>query len=276
MSSSVSPTTTLLVDLASVLPLLVVLAFFGLHPHVRGHSIHVGQFGLGVLHDVQYAQKTAKSEEPEARGSVATLRIRFRFPRPSNPTWCTVVLENFAFADSNAKAKLEQGIIELSVFPRAVGTSAGPWVSLVLSGLDITVCHSSTTPGWVQRVRTDVVRTLLMGTILRADYTRTAIHMTPPAHAPDADIDDEMVFSASARGLQVRNARDRMYDVRAVEWGCRRSWLEGGGAMWLVAEDVRWTKQYATWQSKERGWRYIFFLFLSITSFRSLLPAGKS
>lgn len=257
MSWSVSPTTKLLADLASALPLLVILAWFGLHPTIRGHSIRVKSFGLLSLRDIQYAQRPTKNKKPTANGTVGELHFHFRLPRPSDPRWCTITIVDLTFADAFSTVKVSKCTIELSLLPRALGKSAGPWAHLTLDGMDVSVSHSAATPDWVQRVRSDVARTLLTGDILRCDYGRTAIHFTPPAHAPESEIENEMVLSASARGLKIRNSKNRLYDIGAAEWGCRRSWLEGGGAMWLVGEKLRWTKDSASWESGETGWRYV-------------------
>ncbi|KAH7922785.1 hypothetical protein BV22DRAFT_1106424 [Leucogyrophana mollusca] len=254
--------------LASILSTVFLLLQFG-------HSIHIKKIRPFSLSGFRYTHNSSLLI------SASHVQLTFHFPRPSNPRWATFQAFDYEYKDSIHHVSLRKVTATLWLLPLYFKFTGGSWVSVELGDFRLRVFKSSVTPDWVQRMRRNLVATILTGDILRVDDFVVKLALTPLTGAPDGydgDVEmpeqeskedvDEIRISVLVDYFQTKNWQDRMYTFENIQAQFRRSWVGDRGSYVMIAEGSRWTKVQALLQRDDavssRWWRSLLYSIISL------------
>ncbi|KAH9923122.1 uncharacterized protein BXZ73DRAFT_51130 [Epithele typhae] len=227
---------------------------------VRGHRLTIARLSLFAAHGIRY-EALVDHKSYAFSFSAPLLTWSLHLPHTSDPRWATVLLHDAFYTSTSADVAAERLTLKLWLLPVLFRHTAGAWADVALAGLRIRVRRSTDTPYWIQRLRANLVTTLLTGEVLRADLFRTAFHFgglftamderslgesdrmraytTTPLRTHDPY---ELCFSLAARGLLINNGEGRMYTFGSIDSQLRRDWAKDRGSFALVAEECQWVR----------------------------------
>lgn len=146
-----------------------------------GHSLVIRSFRLRPstlsLFALKYTYRPAKSHAAPPALSVSSphLHIALHLPRPSNPTILTITLYNYDYADLEHCVALTKLKVVVSLFPVLTRVSAGPFLAVTLDDFRVRVFSSEHMPQWIQKLRGNLVYTVLNGDTFRLEDLETNI-----------------------------------------------------------------------------------------------------
>lgn len=245
--------------------------------------ISIGRAELSrlTLHDIDYTASLL--DEPKVLNCfIRSVQVRFHLPTPSLPRWFTLVSEGITYFSGTGSVSIETFSFTLWIFPVLFRHTAGPWVDVKIDGLKIQIPDGRTTPYFIQRLRTNLVNTLLRGETTRLDDFGTKLSfsgLTENTAGPEANDDnhphlttvtndckrsqtttpglrapshsqskDELRISSYLHGFHIHNTEGRIYTFGEVEAQLRRNWVENRGSFVLVAEESRWVRVHWPYQ----------------------------
>ncbi|KAI0756069.1 hypothetical protein C8Q80DRAFT_5577 [Daedaleopsis nitida] len=141
---------------------------------IRGHRLTIGRLTTSSAHDIRY-EATVGNKTYTFAFNASSLTWRFCFPRSPNPRWCTITCNSIYYTSSSCDISTTRLETVLWFFPVLFRQTSGPWSDITLDGLRIKVFRSTETPYMIQRLRQNLVGTLLTGDIMRADVFRTSV-----------------------------------------------------------------------------------------------------
>ncbi|KAF8167577.1 hypothetical protein B0H34DRAFT_645288 [Crassisporium funariophilum] len=232
--------------LSTFLALLVTAAFYSLR--VLGHTIRIGRIGFFSVHNLSYSSKTSNI-------SVKYIGFSLHLPRPTDPYWATISLNGYEYEDHSCHVTLNSTLAKLWFFPVLFRYSSGPWVAATLDGFKIRVFASTDTPWWMEKIRTNVIETILNGDTIRLHDLKTRIFFSALTASKDGyqgevekpglakdEAQDELRLKCYASQWHIFNQKYRIYTFGNLEADLRRSWVEDRGSFVVIATDTRWTK----------------------------------
>ncbi|KZP15657.1 hypothetical protein FIBSPDRAFT_795274 [Athelia psychrophila] len=246
-----------------------------------GHSARIARIRPLSLSGIHYSSKSTGTSI-----SIDNVHLAFHLPRPSNPRWATLTVTGYEHKSSTCHFSLAELRSTLWLFPLLFRASAGPWMRIDLAEARVRVYRSAKTPEWVQRLRVNLVRAVLKGTLLRCDQFTTRLALSSvtgtrvaagrdssaPVEKPGVerpDVEDEVRITTDAREYETRNWLDRVYAFGLLQCQLRKSWVDGRGSLVLVAERVAWTKVQSATAAECRATSFVWQLVCSVM----MLPA---
>ncbi|KAI0707615.1 hypothetical protein C8Q76DRAFT_859880 [Earliella scabrosa] len=150
---------------------------------VRGSRLTIGRLAFSAAHDIHYEAIVGNKTYTFAFNA-SSLTWRFHLPRAPNPRWATITCNSIYYTSTTGEISTARIEVILWFFPVLFRQTSGPWVNVTLDDLRIKVYHSSATPYFVQRLRENLVGTMLTGEVLRADVFRTSMRMSGLTERP--------------------------------------------------------------------------------------------
>ena len=196
----------------SPLPLaysILVSAFYALLSYLlnrpfHGHKLSIGRLTLSGAHNIKYSA-TVDYATYTYTFTAASLSWRFHLPRASDPCWCTITCASIFYASSTGDISTTCLEVVLWFFPVLFRHTAGPWANVNIDGLRVRVFRSTETPYFIQRLRENLVGTLLTGEVLRADVFRTTFRFAGLSERPE---DKPVAYPKSDEGLGTSDDED--------------------------------------------------------------------
>ncbi|KAF9469544.1 hypothetical protein BDZ94DRAFT_1125316, partial [Collybia nuda] len=129
------------------------------------------------LFALKYTYNPSKSRSTPATLSVSSphILITWHLPRLSNPTILLLTLFNYDYADVEHRVALTKVKVVISLFPVLTRVSAGPFLAVTLDDFRVRVFSSERTPQWIQRLRGNLVYTVLNGDTFCLDDLETNV-----------------------------------------------------------------------------------------------------
>lgn len=268
MLSSRTSTTRLLLEAFSLL-LAVVIGWAPFRLKALGYSVGFACIGPLSISGIRYHSKTTSI-------SIASIHFAFHIPRPSNPRWGTLTVIGYEHKSPTCHFSVSSLQTTLWFFPLLFRVSSGPWMVTEVDEFRLRVFNSVDTPGWVQRLRVNLVGAILKGEILRCDEFTTRLSLSSitgvaegrsssaPVEKPGVerpDLEDEIRITTDAKAYETKNWLDRIYSFGRMQAQLRKSWVDGRGSFVLVCEDVAWTKIQSPTAIQSRAtnfWWYVY------------------
>ncbi|EGO05362.1 hypothetical protein SERLA73DRAFT_82989 [Serpula lacrymans var. lacrymans S7.3] len=269
---------TLWLALQCLFGLLAVLLSSFIYAQYHGYIIRIKKIRPFLISGLFFSYKSQYSI------SASHLRLRFYFPRPTSPRWVTFEVFDYEYKD--LKCHVSIALLEVTIWfmPVYFRFSGGAWLLADLNDFRLRVFSSSETPFWIQRMRKNLVTTVLTGEILRVDDFQTKLSLGTLSGAPDGysgpiernkgtsknEEYDEIRLTTFVDNYHVKNFQERLYTFTGIQAQFRRSWVDDRGSYVLIAEGARWTKVQSLNERRQStitsDWGR---MFSSITSFPS-------
>lgn len=222
-----------------------------------GHSFRFSGIGLLSIHGLRYTNRKA-----DVSISISRLKFAFHIPHSSNPRWGTFTANNYEQIDTGCHFSLRKVEVALWFFPVLFRFSQGPLLDVTLDDFKLRVWTSTNTPGWVQRMRRNLVSAVLEGEILRCDNFGTSVAMSSmtatavtdgqdssaPPQMPGVahpETEDDIRVTAHVDSCEIVNWQKRIYSLGIITVQLRRSWVDHRGSYVMIAEECRWTKVHS-------------------------------
>ena len=125
--------------------------------------------------------------------------------------------------------------------------TSGPWVSAELSDFRLRVFTSSDTPEWVERLRKNLIPTILLGEQLCLHNIKVGVvfgnHVmltkveNNTGLSETAEDDDKIRLSVALEDYSVQNGQTRLYSFGKLDGLLMKRWRDGQGSLVLIAEN---------------------------------------
>ncbi|KAF7977987.1 hypothetical protein HWV62_1825 [Athelia sp. TMB] len=243
MLSSRTSITRLLLEALSLL-FAVVVGWASFRLKALGYSVSFACIGPLSIHGIRYSSKSTTI-------SIASIHFAFHIPRPSNPCWGTLTVIGYEHESPTCHFSISSLQTTLWFFPLLFRVSSGPWILTEVDEFRLRVFSSVDTPGWIQRLRVNLVGAILKGEILRCDEFATRLSLSSvtgvaegrsssaPVEKPGVerpDLEDEIRITTDAKAYETKNWLDRIYSFGRMQAQLRKSWVDGRGSFVLVCE----------------------------------------
>jgi hypothetical protein len=167
--------------------------------------------------------------------SSSRIRIKLHLPRPSDPRWASIIAHNYKHQSKKCTLAIARVDATLWVFPHLLRVTGGPWVSVELADCDLLVFTSRATPTWVERIRTNLVKTVLRGHQLRLHTIRVSI---VPGIIIGQNVDEEeFKVIVSLDNYHVRSWQGRVYSFGRLDGCWSKSWVDGRGSLVIITQE---------------------------------------
>ncbi|KDQ51110.1 hypothetical protein JAAARDRAFT_199334 [Jaapia argillacea MUCL 33604] len=161
---------------------LILLSYL-LSVSLAGRKLHIGRVRFRLypfaicFYDLRYSQDASRKFPTNVELTIESTNVEltFHIPRPSYPCWGTFLAENVYHRTPECSVSVIRCHTTLWIYPYAFRFTAGPYADTKLDDFRLQVFSSKRTPGWVNRLRTNLVATILKGDTIRCDEFRIAI-----------------------------------------------------------------------------------------------------
>ncbi|KAF9040295.1 hypothetical protein BDZ89DRAFT_1060723 [Hymenopellis radicata] len=184
--------------------------------------------------------------------SISNTRLRLSFRYKS-------VLSIFAYKYQDHTCDVYIGRLDIAffLFPHVSRLTGGQsFAHVSLYDFRVHVHSSEATPLWLERLRRSLIFTVLNGTTLRLDDLKTTVTFKDP--------DNNTRVVEHSKGWHIHNTfNHRMYAFGRIDGELRRNWDIDYGALYLLAQNCRWTLYPADtnkWHLWQIFHKIIFFL----------------
>ncbi|PPQ70734.1 hypothetical protein CVT26_014699 [Gymnopilus dilepis] len=192
-----------------------------------------------------------------SRVSQIGLAMRFEValhrPRKDAPYWCILTAENYEYKDDMCHVSIDSVEIILWFFPAFFRFTGGSWVTVNLSGFVVYVPTSQKCPPWIQKLRDDLLYTILNAETIRLHSLEPRIVFGETTTVVDGSNEggqnqvkcthEEICLGGTASQWHIfRFNNGRIYtfgDVMA-EW--RRCHDESHESFVLICREAHWTR----------------------------------
>lgn len=262
---SFSDTLNWLQHIAALICVLILSPFFSIKlcdHSFKFRAIHFHRLSLS-LYGLEYSYGKTHSI------AVPHLVVVLHLPSLFDFTCLTATLHNYTYIDPNHHITISTLQLSFSPFPAAPNTC----ISATLDDFRVRVAHSNTTPPWMQRLRANLITTVLNGMTIRADKFKTEIifnttnvqgpivtvanddedqdldakqlHSQPGSYESGSGLpedDREAIVTLTASHWHIKNFRNRLYKFGSLDAQLRRSWDPEAdrGSFVLVAKNSSW------------------------------------
>ncbi|OCH90548.1 hypothetical protein OBBRIDRAFT_793209 [Obba rivulosa] len=152
------------------------IASYLFHRQIAGHHLTVARLSILTLsaRDIHYTA-TLYDGTYSFDFKASSASVRFHLPRPTYPCWLTFIAGDLLYTSLTADVSVSKLDATFWVFPVLFRFTAGPWLNLVLDDFRIRIFSSRATPFYIQRLRQNLVRAILVGEYLRVDDVWTTV-----------------------------------------------------------------------------------------------------
>ncbi|KAF9009804.1 hypothetical protein BDZ89DRAFT_1078354 [Hymenopellis radicata] len=162
--------------------------------------------------------------------TISNTRLRLSFRYKS-------VLSIFAYKYQDHTCDVYIGRLDIAffLFPHVSRLTGGrSFAHVSLHDFRVHVHSSEATPLWLERLRRSLIFTVLNGTTLRLDDLKTTVTFKDP---------DNNTASSSIRKAGISTTRSTIACTRSdgIDGELRRNWDIDYGALYLLAQNCRWT-----------------------------------
>jgi len=231
--------------LSSLIALLFTSAFFFLRRF--GHVVTVCRMTLFTLQGLTYTTPTFST-------SIDNLSLEWHWPRRKSPYWLIITCNKSDYKDAGCYISLDRGVVKMWFFPRYFRVTAGPWIEARLEGFTIHVTTSKRIPGYIDRLKKNIVHSVVNGETIRLHELKTKIILgearedypredVDKAGVNEIEVHDKVRICMSTLQWHILAPwSSRMYSYDELVAELRRSWMADRGSLVLIAKDCRWTK----------------------------------
>ncbi|KAF9566977.1 hypothetical protein CPC08DRAFT_627706 [Agrocybe pediades] len=193
--------------------------------------------------------------------SVDTLGIEWHWPSKDSPYWMIMTAKNYVYKDSTCQVSLSRGMAKLWVLPVYFRVTAGPLIDVTLEVFAVRIATSKQPPGFVGRLRKNVIHSIFHGSTVRLHELSTKIMIggerpigrTKTFESNDSEALEELRVRISASQWHILTPwSHRIYSYDDLSAELRKSWTRGSGSFTLIAKECRWTKVNTFGMGKEQ------------------------
>ncbi|PBL00230.1 hypothetical protein ARMGADRAFT_982213 [Armillaria gallica] len=188
--------------------------------------------------------------------TIAKIYFTGHFPRISNPRIGLFKVLGYEYRDDACHVSIVELDITLWIFPQSLRFTSGSLATVEIHDFRVRVFSSSKTPVWLQKLRRNLVFTVLNCHTVRLDDILTEIVLN--------DESDETRLSGYSNQWHIHNVfNQRMYTFGRLDAQLRRDWLDDHGSLAFIARECRWIK-LPTLQQSESRWQYLPYRIISL------------
>ncbi|KDR85505.1 hypothetical protein GALMADRAFT_365327 [Galerina marginata CBS 339.88] len=233
--------------ISSFLALLVTCLFY--LARFLGHDLRIRRINIFSL----TADGLSYSSSTRSIG-IEKLGILFHRPRLQAPYWAIITAQNYELKDDASHVSLDQLQAKLWFFPVLFRFTGGPWIEATLDGFKIRIITSKNCPLWIERLRNNLIYTVLNGETIRLQSLKTKLFLSTITAAEgyndevykpgfnEAETQDEIRVQCTASQWYISTWHGRMYSFGDLQAELRRSWVEDRGSFVMIAKESRWLK----------------------------------